>query len=163
MVRRTIHPILRHLSPRDDLQVPQPFAQRSDLRALLLVPLKHERVLVRRPPRVPRLKQRLQPRVEPRERASLPFLRFRERLEVQLLVSRLLRLAPALFLCEPLLLVLPSLRLLFLLHHKREVEGQGQRGEDRGVGDGRQQTDAQTKEKKDTLLASVSAPESRLD
>ena len=52
MVRGTIHPILRHLCPRDDLHVLQSLAQRLDLRLFLIILLEHERVLIGRAPRV---------------------------------------------------------------------------------------------------------------
>jgi hypothetical protein len=116
VVRRAVHPILRDLGPRDDPQALQPLAQRRDLRVLLPIPLKHERIPIGRTPRMARAQQGLHPRAEPGERAGLPFLLPRERLEVQLLVPRLLCLARALFRRETLLLFLPSLRLLFLLY-----------------------------------------------
>ena len=57
MVRRTVHPILRHLSPRNDLHVPESLAQHSDLCSLLLFLRKYERILAQRAPGVPRLQQ----------------------------------------------------------------------------------------------------------
>ena len=113
MVRRAVHPILRHLCPRDDLHVLQSLAQCLDLDLLVL--FGHERVLIGGAPRVTRLQQRMQSRAEPRERTGLPLLLPRERLEVELLVSRLLRLSRALFGRETFLVFLPSPSLFSLL------------------------------------------------
>src|SRR6267142_2028005 len=80
VVRSAVHPILRHLGPRDDLHAPQSLAQRLDLRLLIRIPLEHERVPIARATWVTRLQQGLQPRTEPGERAGLPLFLPRERL-----------------------------------------------------------------------------------
>ena len=151
MVRRAVHSVLRHLGPRDDLHILEPFTQRSDLRGLPLVLLKHERILARRAPGVPRLQQGLEFRAEPGDRARLPLFLTRERVEIELAVSRLLRFSRAFFCREALLFFPPALSLLYLLKCERDdTKGHSRRSREK-------------KEKKNALLASASEWESHLD